>query len=143
MTTAREVMAHPARCVSVTDSVAHAARLMRELGVGALPICGDDGRVLGMVTESDIVRHCVADELDPAAVRVRQHAGGEIITIDADDDVVTALYTLAQSGARRLPVVDGRTVVGTISHSDIAAALPPEYAGSFLESMVPRSAAIG
>ena len=69
--TAREIMTPGAECARTSDTVTDAARKMRELGVGALPICGDDDRLAGMITDRDIVLNCVAEGMDPRRSRSR------------------------------------------------------------------------
>ena len=135
MTTAREVMTTGARCASVDDTVMQAARMMRDLGVGALPICGEDDRLKGMITDRDIVLNCVAEGMDTSEVRVADYAGGEVVTIGADDDIEEALATMARAGVRRLPVIDGHDLVGMISQADIAKSLPEEKAGRLVEAI--------
>jgi len=66
---ARDIMHLGAECIGATESLAAAARKMRALGVGALPICGQDDRLHGIVTDRDIVVKCVAEGGDPARVR--------------------------------------------------------------------------
>ena len=61
MTTARELMTAGAECVGENETLVDAARKMRELDVGALPICGEDNRLKGMLTDRDIVVKCIAD----------------------------------------------------------------------------------
>lgn len=135
MTTAREVMTGGVECASVTDTVREAAQKMRDLEVGALPICGDDNRLAGMITDRDIVIRCVADGKDTNEVRVQEFAGDEVVTIGADDDIDEALSTMARKGVRRLPVIDGHDLVGMISQADIAKNLPEEKAGRLLEAI--------
>ena len=135
MTTARELMTTGARCASVDDTVMQAARMMRDLGVGALPICGEDNRLKGMITDRDIVLNCVAEGMDTSEVRVADYAGGEVVTIGADDDIEEALATMARAGVRRLPVIDGHDLVGMISQADIAKSLPEEKAGRLVEAI--------
>ena len=135
MTTAREVMTTGARCASVDDTVMQAARMMRDLGVGALPICGEDNRLKGMITDRDIVLNCVAEGMDTSEVRVADYAGAEVVTIGADDDIEEALATMARAGVRRLPVIDGHDLVGMISQADIAKSLPEEKAGRLVEAI--------
>ena len=60
MTTAREIMTGGVECAQVNETVTEAARKMRDLGVGALPICGEDNRLKGMITDRDIVVKVVA-----------------------------------------------------------------------------------
>ena len=107
MTTAREVMTGGAECASVDDTVTEAARKMKDLGVGALPIYGEDNRLKGMITDRDIVLNCVAEGMDTTQVEVQDYAGDEVVTIGADDDIEEALDTMARHGVRRLPVIDG------------------------------------
>ena len=135
MTTARDVMTGGAECAAVGDTVADAARKMRDLGVGALPICGEDNRLKGMITDRDIVINCVAEGKDTTQVRVEEYAGGEVVTIGADDPIEEALSTMARHGVRRLPVIDGHDLVGMISQADIAQHLPEEMAGRLVEAI--------
>ena len=65
MTTARDIMSGSAECASENDTLVDAARKMKDLDVGALPICGDDDRLKGVITDRDIVVNCVADGGDP------------------------------------------------------------------------------
>jgi len=135
MTTAREVMTGGAECASVDDTVSDAARKMKDLGVGALPICGEDNRLKGMITDRDIVLNCVAEGMDTTQVKVQDYAGDEVVTIGADDDIEEALDTMARHGVRRLPVIDGHDLVGMISQADIAKNLPEDRAGRLVEAI--------
>src|SRR3954465_9028798 len=94
MTPAREIMTADAECVRSDQTLADAARAMRDLGVGALPICGDDDRLEGMVTDRDILVQCIAEGADPASTRVAQLADGKPVTIGADDSIDEALRTM-------------------------------------------------
>jgi CBS domain-containing protein len=135
MTTAREIMTPGAECAQVDETVSDAARKMRDLGVGSLPICGDDNRLAGMITDRDIVLNCVADGMDTTQVSVREYAGGEVITIGADDSVEEALSTMSRAGVRRLPVIDGHDLVGMVSQADIARNLPEDKVGDLVEAI--------
>ena len=135
MTTARDIMSGSAECASVSDSLVDAARKMRDLDVGALPICGEDDRLQGMVTDRDIVVRCVADGTDPSSVKVSELADGKPVTIGADDSVEEALRTMSQHGVRRLPVIDGHRLVGVVSQADIAKNLPEESVGDLVEAI--------
>jgi len=134
-TTAREIMTQGAECARTTDTVTDAARKMRDLGVGALPICGDDDRLAGMITDRDIVLKCVAGGHDTTSMKVEEYAGDEVVTIGADDSVEDALATMTKAGVRRLPVIDGHDLVGMISQADIARHLPEERVGDLVEAI--------
>jgi CBS domain-containing protein len=136
MTTAREIMTSGAEFVGEEDSVALAARRMGELGVGALPICGTDGRLRGMLTDRDIAVRVVGAGLDPNTTRTGELAAGEAITIGADDPIVTTMATMAKYQVRRLPVIDGHRLVGIITQADIARAeLPDQMVGELLAAL--------
>jgi CBS domain-containing protein len=135
-TTARDVMTEGAECVSENDTVATAAQRMASLDVGALPICGDDDRLTGMVTDRDIVVKVVAAGQDPNQVTVATLAeGSEVVTIGADDPLEEARRTMEQHQVRRLPVIDGHRLVGMVSQGDLAKALPDEQTGRLVESI--------
>ena len=87
MTTARELMTEGAECARTDETVSQAAQKMRDLGVGALPICGEDDRLAGMITDRDIVLRCVAEGHDVTQMTVADYADGKPVTIGADDDV--------------------------------------------------------
>ena len=134
-TTAREIMTPGAECASVYDTVSDAARKMRDLGVGALPICGDDNRLAGMITDRDIVLKCVAEGMDTTEMRVADYAGDEVGTIGADDSLDEVLATMTKAGVRRLPVIDGRDLVGMVSQADIARNLPDDKVGDLVAAI--------
>jgi len=81
MTTARDIMHVGAECIGEHETLAQAARRMRDLDVGALPVCGDDDRLHGIITDpGDIVIRCVAAGGDPQAVTAGDLAQGRPFT---------------------------------------------------------------
>jgi CBS domain-containing protein len=135
MTTARDIMTSGAECARSTDTLAEAAQKMRDLEVGALPICGEDDRLKGILTDRDIVVRCVAEGGDPSSTRVGALARGKPVTIGADDSVEETLATMKQHNVRRLPVIDGHELVGIVSQSDIARNLPEDQVGQLVEAI--------
>jgi CBS domain-containing protein len=135
MTSARDIMTGDATCASESETLVEAARKMRDLDVGALPICGEDDRLKGMVTDRDIVVKCVADGTDPNTVRVGDLAEGKPVTIGADDSVDETLRTMTEHGVRRLPVIDGHELIGVVSQADVAKNLPEERVGDLVEAI--------
>ena len=135
MTTARDIMTGAPECASAQETLVDAARKMRDLGVGFLPICGDDDRLAGVVTDRDIVLRCVAEGSDPASTRVSELAEGKPVTIGADDSVDEILRTMSEHGVRRLPVIDGHKLVGVVSQGDVARNLPEEQIGQLVEAI--------
>ena len=135
MTTAREIMTTGADCASENDTIVDAAKKMRDLDVGALPICGQDNRLKGMITDRDIVVRVLADGRDPASCKVSELAEGKPVTIGADDSVEEALATMSQHGVRRIPVIDGHDLVGIVSQADVARNLPDNKIGDLVEAI--------
>ncbi len=118
--TARDVMTIHPRWVGAATTLVEAAQLMRDLDVGALPVCDDDENLVGMVTDRDIVVRCIADGGDPGAVTAGELATGDPVSIPADAPLDDVLATMADHQIRRLPVIDHGRLVGIISEADIA-----------------------
>jgi CBS domain-containing protein len=135
MTKVREIMTSDAKCVGERQSLTDAARMMRELGVGALPICGDDDRLKGMLTDRDIVVKCIAEGGDPTSTRAGDLAQGEPVTVGADDDVEVALETMSKHAVRRLPVIDGHDLVGMLAQADVARNIDESRVGDLVASI--------
>lgn len=130
---ARDVMSPGVECINETDSVLDAAKRLAELNVGAMPICGQDQRLKGMLTDRDIVVKVLAKGKDPAQTRAGELGEGKPVTIGADDSLDEAMRTMAQYKVRRLPVIDGHKLVGILSQADLAQALPDDQAGRLVE----------
>jgi CBS domain-containing protein len=135
MTTARDIMTDDAQCARADETLTDAARKMRDLGVGALPICGEDDRLKGVLTDRDIVVRCVAEGADPTATPVSELAEGKPVTIGADDPIDEALRTMIEYGVRRLPVIDGDRLVGMVSQADVARETSPQQAGELVAAL--------
>jgi CBS domain-containing protein len=135
MTTARDIMTADVTCVGENETLAQAAGKMAGLGVGSLPICGDDDKLKGMLTDRDIVVKALAKEQDPAKVTAGQLGEGKPVTIGADDDVAEILSTMAAHKVRRLPVIDGHRLVGIVALADVARALPDRPVGDLVDAL--------
>ena len=135
MATARDAMTGSAECAQSSETVLDAAKKMADLGVGALPICGEDERLKGMITDRDIVVKVLAGGEDPSSLPVESLAEGKPVTIGADDSLSEAIKTMASHKVRRLPVIDGHELVGVLSQADIARAADDESAGELLQAI--------
>lgn len=135
MTTAGDLMTPGAECVSDTDTLNEAARKMRDYDVASLPICGHDGRLVGMLSDRDIVVKALAEGADPATVTAGSLAEGKPATIDAGDSVEEAIETMKAYEVRRIPVVEHETLVGMLEHDDLANALPPEMVSELFDEL--------
>jgi CBS domain-containing protein len=135
MTTARDIMHVGVTCVGEHETIAAAARQMRDLGVGALPICGDDDRLHGMITDRDIVIKCLAAGLDPATTTAGELPQGSTYYVDADADMEEMLSTMEEHQVRRLPVIENHRLVGIVSEADIARNLPEHAIVEFVKAI--------
>jgi CBS domain-containing protein len=132
---ARDVMTPDAQCIGENDTILDAARRLAELDVGAMPICGEDDRLKGMLTDRDIVVKVLAQGKDPSTTRAGELGQGKPVTIGADDSIEEALHTMAEHHVRRLPVIDGHRLVGIVSQADIARNLDEEKTGELVEAI--------
>ncbi len=135
MTTAREIMTSGAECVGESETVLQAAKKLADLNVGSLPICGEDNRLKGMLTDRDIVVKVLAAGGDPNSTTAGDLAQGKPVTIGADDTVEEAIRTMQDHQVRRLPVIDGHDLVGIIAAADVARALPDRPVGELLDAL--------
>lgn len=133
--TAREIMHKGAQCVGEQQTLLDAAKMMRDLNVGCVPICGEDDRLKGMITDRDIVVRCCAEGRNPADVRASEFSG-PVWWVDADADISEALQAMEDKQIKRLPVIDvrnGHRLVGMISESNLARNLSDHQLAEFLE----------
>jgi CBS domain-containing protein len=100
MTTARDIMTPDVSCVGEKETLGDAAKKMVDLQVGSLPICGEDNRLKGMVTDRDIVVKAVAAGRNPAEMRAGELSTGKPVTIGADDHVAEILRTMSEHCGR-------------------------------------------
>ncbi len=135
MPKAREVMHAGVSCVGESQPLADAARIMRDLHVGAVPVCGSDDRLRGILTDRDITVRCVAEGLDPQTTAAGQLAQGPLIWVDADADIGEALRLMEDNRIRRLPVIDQKRLVGIIAEADIVTQLPRQDVEEFSQSV--------
>jgi len=135
MTTARDIMHTGAECIGEHETLQYAAERMRDLDVGALPICGDDDRLHGIITDRDIVIKCIAQGGDPKTMTAGDLAQGRPFTVDAQADVTEVLHTMEDHRVRRVPVIESHRLVGMISEADLARHLPERAIGEFVEAI--------
>jgi CBS domain-containing protein len=122
----RVLMARPITITS-TDTVTAAAVAMREADVG-LVVLENDARLVGVLTDRDIVVRCVAAGLAPHDTPAAQICSRDVITINPNEEAPAAAAVMREHSVRRLPVVDGDELVGVISLGDLAVQLDSESA---------------
>jgi CBS domain-containing protein len=118
--TITDVMSVNPCSIDADKPVAHAAKMMKDEDVGLAPIV-EGNRLVGTLTDRDIVTRVVAEGRDPQSVTVREVASTQLVTIDPQEDLDEALRLMASNQIRRLPVVeeDGR-LIGVVAQADIA-----------------------
>lgn len=136
MTTARDIMHLGIECIGERETLLDAARRMRQLDVGALPVCGEDDRLHGMITDRDIVVKCIAAGEDPRTMTAGVLAQGEPFVIDADADISAVLSMMEEHRIRRLPVIENHRAVGIITEADLGRHLPEGMIAQFVEVIV-------
>ena len=136
MTTAREIMTSDIQVARRGDAVQDVARRMSEHDVGMLPICNDEQRIDGAITDRDLALQVVAEGRDPSSTTVDDiRRSTEVVTIGADDPVEEALEMMKRHAVRRLPVIDGDRVVGMVSQADIARNLDDAQTGDAVQAI--------
>ena len=133
--TAREVMSGGCECVAENETVLDAAKKMADLDVGSLPICGEDDRLKGMLTDRDIVVKVLAPGKDPQSTNAGELGEGKPVTIGADDSVAEAIRTMKEHKVRRLPVIDEHRLIGIVSQGDLAQNADEEEVGDLVEAI--------
>ena len=116
----REVMSTPVVRISPDESVSVASRMLTRYNIGALPVCGRDGRLCGMVTDRDIVTRCLAPGKAPESTQVRDVMSAGISVVRPDMETETAAALMSSKQIRRLPVMENGKLCGLISLGDLA-----------------------
>ena len=130
-----EIMTAHARCVNPDNNLVEVAGLMRELDVGALPVCDND-RLAGMVTDRDMVLRATAEGRDPNTTAVRDVMTEGIVYVCADQEVEEAARIMEQHEIRRLPVLSReKRLVGALSLGDLATSSNPAFSGMTLREV--------
>jgi CBS domain-containing protein len=133
----KDVMTSGVECISPNTTLREAAQKMKELDVGPLPICGEDDRLAGMITDRDITVRAVAAGLDPSTAQVRDVMTPNIIYCYEDQDISDAAHMMEQNQIRRLLVLNReKRLLGILSLGDLAVDTGDEQlAGHTLEAV--------
>lgn len=115
----REVMTQPVIRIGADETVAVAARTLAHYNIGALPVCGSDGRLRGLVTDRDLVTRCLASGRNPMTTKVSQIMSGSVVGIPPDIDTKDAAQIMGRRQIRRLPVLENEKLCGMVSLGDL------------------------
>lgn len=116
----RDVMTQPCIRIRPEESVAVAARTLNRYNIGALPVCGGDGRLCGLITDRDIVVRCLAANRSPLSTTVKEVMTNQVIAARPDMDAALAASLMGREQIRRLPVVENGKLCGMVSLGDLA-----------------------
>jgi CBS domain-containing protein len=130
----RDAMTADAGTASPAESLAEVAQMMKQQDVGSLPVV-DEGRLVGILTDRDIVVRAVADRVDVGAITVGDIASPELVTVEPDQDLDEALRLMSRHQVRRLPVVEDGHLVGMLAQADVAIMAKEKNAGEMLEQI--------
>jgi CBS domain-containing protein len=130
----RDVMTPGVKTSSPSQSVTEAAELMKSEDVGSVPVV-DGGRLVGILTDRDIVMRAVAERRDPQTVLVDEVASHDLVTVDPDQDLDEAMELMARHQLRRLPVVEDDRLVGMLAQADVALEANEKKVGETVEEI--------
>ena len=116
----REVMTDHVVRIHPEESVAVAARTLAQFNIGALPVCAQNGSLLGVVTDRDLVTRCLAAGREPAATKVRQIMTRNALAVTPETEVAVAAHLMGRQQIRRLAVTEKGRLCGMVSLGDLA-----------------------
>ena len=116
----KELMTGAPVSLETDEPVSAAARLMRERNIGAMPVCDPDGRLVGMLTDRDIVIRCIASDRNAAETRVADIMTTGAVVAETKEPLEEALQRMEREQIRRLPVTENGRLVGMLSLADVA-----------------------
>ncbi len=130
----REVMTPSPETVDSGSTAVDAAKRMKQADAGMIPVV-QNGKLVGTITDRDIAVRVVAEGKDPQTTTVGEIASKEVVTIEPDNDLSEALKLMARHQVRRLPVVEGDSVVGVIAQADVAKEADERQVGVTVEQI--------
>ena len=116
----RDVMTNPVIRIHPGETVAVAARTLAHYNIGILPVCGNDGRLCGLVTDRDLVTRCLAAGRSPLTTSVGEVMTTQVLTVRPDMEANLAAGLMGREQIRRLPVVENGKLCGMVSLGDLA-----------------------
>ena len=115
-----EIMSDHVVKIHPEETVQVAARTLKQHNIGFLPVCGNDGKLCGLVTDRDLITRCIAANLNPESTTVRQVMTGRVLSVRPDTETSAAAHLMGREQVRRLPVVDNGKVCGVVSIGDLS-----------------------
>ena len=116
----RDIMTNPVIRIHPEEAVSVAARMLEHNNIGAMPVCGSDGRLCGILTDRDIVTRCLAAGKAPQSTSVREIMSTRLYVGRPDMEVTVAAGLMGKEQIRRLPVMENGKLCGMVSLGDVA-----------------------
>jgi CBS domain-containing protein len=132
--TVREAMTSSPTTVESDANILEAAKKMTSENVGSLPVV-QNGELVGIVTDRDLVTNVLAKDLDPSKVAVADVSSRNPVVATPDEPLDSALQRMASEQVRRLPVVEGGQLVGILAQADVAQTAKPDETGRMVEEI--------
>ena len=134
--TLREIMSKTVVRIRPDEPVGVAARALSQYNIGALPVCGYDGKLRGVITDRDIVTRCLASNRDPAKTTVGEIMTGRVVAGRPEMNTAEAAALMGREQVRRLPILENGRLCGMVSLADLAEQQETrKEAGSALEQI--------
>jgi CBS domain-containing protein len=134
-TKVKDVMTERPRAVTPQTPLSEIAELMETEDVGSVPVVEGD-RLVGIVTDRDIVVRAIAKGKDPRGMPAAEVSSRELVTVNPDDDLSDALELMARYQVRRLAVTaEDERLVGVVSQADVAMQGKDKDTGEVVQSI--------
>ncbi|MGC8639249.1 MAG: CBS domain-containing protein [Isosphaeraceae bacterium] len=130
----KDIMTPNVECVRPGETLQEAARKMKTLDVGSMPVRGENDKIVGILTDRDITIRATAEGKDPQSTRVQDAMSDDVVWCFEDEETDEASRLMQEHQARRLLVMDGdKRLVGIVSLGDLATEDQRRQAGAALE----------
>ena len=116
----RDIMSNQVVRIHPEETVVVAARMLEHNNIGAMPVCGSDGRLCGVLTDRDIVTRCLAAGKSPGNTSVREVMTAKVYVGRPDMEAAMAAGLMGREQIRRLPVMENGKLCGMVSLGDLA-----------------------
>lgn len=117
---AKECMCKNVVCANPGTTVSEVAKLMQQKHVGSIPVCKEDGKIVGIVTDRDIVLRSIANDKDVNQTPISDIMTTQVIRTSEDTDTEAIAKIMADNQVRRIPVVEDEKVVGMITLANLS-----------------------
>jgi CBS domain-containing protein len=131
----REVMTPSPETVETDKAATDAAKLMKKVDAGMIPVVQGDGELVGTVTDRDIVLRVIAEGKNPESTTVGEIASRTVVTVTPEQDLDEALTLMARHQVRRLPVVENGRLIGVVAQADVARVADEREVGETVEQI--------